>query len=228
MNLPKIDNSNLLEKAYSILKEKIIRREFKPNEKLSIPELAAQLGVSRTPVRDALNRLEMEGLIKTVSKVGTFVTAIEARDVLDIMDTRLMLEFWAVDKMPLLPEPEFVERTALLEGLLDRASVAFQKVPLESYLKLDFNLQFHAALIDFGDNRRNAALYRDMMNYHSLSAEYSLFTEEMVSTAMKQHYGIAELLKQRDFAGVKAAIRLHLEDSRDRLIRRIEEHGGQI
>ena len=228
MNLPKIDNSNLLEKVYTILKERIIRREFKPNQKLSLTELAIQLGVSRTPVRDALNRLEMDGLIKTVSKVGTFVTAIEIKDVLDIMDTRLMLEFWVVDKMPLLSEAEFADKTKQLEGFLDQASVSFQKMPLESYLKLDFNLQFHINLLQFDGNRRNLALYRDMMNYHSLSVEYSLFTGDMVSSAMKQHYAIVEHLKRRDFSGMKSAIRLHLEDSRERLIKRIQDHGGQI
>jgi len=228
MNLPKIDNSNLLEKAYTILKERIIRREFKPNQKLSITELATQLGVSRTPVRDALNRLEMDGLIKTVSKVGTYVRAIEIQDLLDIMDTRLMLEFWVVDKMPLLSETEFAGKTRQLEGILDQASVSFQKMPLESYLKQDFNLQFHIELIEFGSNRRNVALYRDMMNYHSLSAEYSLFTDDMVSSAMKQHYAIVESLRRRDFSEVKSAIRLHLEDSRERLIKRMQDHGGQI
>lgn len=228
MNLPKIDNSNLLEKVYTILKERIIRREFKPNQKLSLTELATQLGVSRTPVRDALNRLEMDGLIKTVSKVGTYVTAIEIQDLLDIMDTRLMLEFWVVDKMPLLSETEFAGKTRQLEGILDQASVSFQKMPLESYLKLDFNLQFHLELIEFDSNRRNVALYRDMMNYHSLSAEYSLFTDDMVSSAMKQHYAIVESLMRRDFSEVKSAIRLHLEDSRERLIKRMQDHGGQI
>ena len=228
MNLPKIDNSNLLEKAYTILKERIIRREFKPNQKLSLTELATQLGVSRTPVGRALNRLEMDGLIKTVSKVGTFVTAIEIQDVLNIMDTRLMLEFWVVDKMPLLSEAKFADKTKQLEEFLDQASVSFQKMPLESYLKLDFNLQFHIKLIQFDSNRRNVALYRDMMNYHSLSVEYSLFTGDMVSSAMKQHYAIVEHLKQRDFSEVKSAIRLHLEDSWERLIKRIQDHGGQI
>ena len=175
MNLPRIDNTNLLDKAYSILKERIIRRDFKPNQKLSIPELAMQLGVSRTPVRDALNRLEKDGLIKTVSKVGTFVAAIEIQDVLDVMDTRLMLEFWVIEKMPLLPESEFAERIKHLEEILDQASASFQKMPLESYLKLDYNLQFHIELIKFDNNKRNVALYKDMMNYHSLSAEYSLY-----------------------------------------------------
>ena len=148
MNLPKIDNSNLLEKAYLILKDRIIRREFKPNQKLSIPELAMQLGVSRTPVRDALNRLEMDGLIKTISKVGTFVTAIVIQDILDIMDTRLMLEFWAVEKLPMLTEIELTERTKKLEKILEQASASFKKLPLKSYLKLDSRIQSRSATLE--------------------------------------------------------------------------------
>ena len=96
MNLPRIDTSNLWDKTYVLLKDRILRRDFKPNEKLSIPDLAAQLGVSRTPIRDALNRLEKDGLVKTVSKVGTFINALEVREVVEIMDTRLMLDLWVV------------------------------------------------------------------------------------------------------------------------------------
>jgi DNA-binding GntR family transcriptional regulator len=228
MNLPKIDNANLLEKAYLILKDRIIRREFKPNQKLSVPELAIQLGVSRTPVRDALNRLEMDGLVKTVSKVGTFVTAIEIQDVLDIMDTRLMLEFWVIDKMQALPEAGLEERINKLDDILSQASASFQKMPLESYLKLDFNLQFHIGLIKSDSNNRNVSLYLGMMNYHALLAEQSLFTEEMVSSAMQQHHSIVEALKRRNFSEVKTAVKLHLDDSLERLIKRLRENGGQI
>ena len=92
MDLPKLDNTNLWDKTYVILKDRILKRDFQADEKLSIPELASQLGVSRTPIRDALNRLETEGLVKTISKVGTFVNAIDTEDFLNIMDTRLMLE----------------------------------------------------------------------------------------------------------------------------------------
>lgn len=226
--LPKIDNSNLWDKSYMILKDRIVRREFRPNQKLSIPELASQLGVSRTPIRDALNRLEMEGLVKTVSKVGTFVSAIEVDDVLDIIDTRLMLELWVVEKLSSQPRAEMAKKIQGLKDILDQASALIEQVPLDTFLKSNYNLQFHIAFIRLGDNKRNVDIYLALMNYHFLAVEHSLFTKEMVTSAIKQHQSIVEALTCGDFAKVRDSIRLHLKDSEDRLIQRLQANGGQI
>lgn len=228
MELPKLDNTNLWDKTYMILKERIVRREFQPNQKLSIPHLATQLGVSRTPIRDALNRLEMEGLVKTVSKVGTFVSAIEVEDVLDTIDTRLMLELWVVQKLPSLPKKELAEKIAKLKTLLDEASVAVEELSLEAYLKSNYNLQFHIEFIKMGNNKKNVDIYLAMMNYHFLAVEHSLFTKDMVVSAIDQHYSIVAALKRGDFAEVASSIRLHLDDSKERLIKRLKANGGQI
>jgi DNA-binding GntR family transcriptional regulator len=228
MDLPRLDNSNLLDKTYAILKDRIIRREFKPNQKLSIPELATQLGVSRTPVREALNRLEMDGLVKTVSKVGTFVSAIEIADLIDIIDSRLMLELWVADKLIALSKTELIKKIKRLEKILDQASISVDQLPLESYLNADYNLQFHIEFIRLGDNKKNVEIYLALMNYHSIAAERSLFTKEMVTIGIDQHYAIAEALKRGDCADAKAAIMLHLYDSKEHLIKRLQDNGGEL
>ncbi|XEQ94754.1 HTH-type transcriptional repressor GlaR [Sporomusa carbonis] len=228
MDLPKLDNTNLWDKTYMLLKDRITRRQFKPNQKLSIPELAKQLGVSRTPIRDALNRLEMDGLVKTVSKVGTFVCALEAEDILDIIDTRLMLELWVVEKLPLLSDAEYAEKVSRLESILEVASNSVKQIPLDSYLRTNYNLQFHMAFIELGGNKKNADIYLDMMNYHFLAAENDLFTKEMVTSALDQHYAIIKALKDKNFDNLKTAIKLHLEDSKERLIRQLHANGGKL
>jgi DNA-binding GntR family transcriptional regulator len=228
MNLPKLDNSNLWDKTYAILKDLIVRREFKPNEKLSIPDLSIKLGVSRTPIRDALTRLEMEGLVKTVSKVGTFVNSLEIADVLDIIDTRLMLEFWVVEKLPTLSEKEYLVKIKQLEDILEEAGNTVEKMPLGSFLKSDYNLRFHIEFIKMGNNQKNVDIYLAMMNYHYLAAENSLFTPEMVTSAIDQHKEILRALKSRNFEDLKAAIKLHLNDSKERLIDRLITGGGQL
>lgn len=228
MDLPKIDNSNLWDKTYMILKERIVRREFKPNQKLLIPELAVQLGVSRTPIRDALNRLEMDGLVKTVSKVGTFVCALEIEDILDIIDTRLMLELWVAEKIPSLSSAELADKIDKLEAILEQSTNSINQIPLGSYLRSDYNLLFHIEFINIGGNRRNTEIYLSMMNYHFLAAENDLFTKEMVTSAIDQHYAIIDALKERNTDALKAAIKLHLNDSRTRLINQLQANGGKL
>jgi DNA-binding GntR family transcriptional regulator len=228
MELPKLDNSNLWDKTYILLKERILRREFKPNQKLSIPDLAKQLGVSRTPIRDALNRLEMDGLVKTVSKVGTFVNALEIEDILDIIDTRLMLELWVVEKLTLLSAEEYAKEISRLENILQEASLSVAKIPLGSYLRTNYNLRFHMAFVELGGNKRNTEIYLSMMNYHFLAAENDLFTKEMVTSAVEQHYTILNALCKKDFETLKSAIKSHLDDSKERLIRQLQANGGKL
>jgi DNA-binding GntR family transcriptional regulator len=226
VNLPKIDNSNLWDKTYAILKERLIRREFKPNEKLSIPQLAETLGVSRTPIRDALNRLEMEGLVTTISKVGTFVKPIEVSDVLDIMDTRLMLEFWTVESIAALPRRELHDTLTKMEDILLQSSRLMDSSVFESYLQADFNLAFHLEFIKLGRNQKNIEIYQNLMNYRFVAMKSSLITKEMVVTAQEQHYAIIDSLKAGDASDIKKVVHLHMEDSKERLLHKIKSNGG--
>ncbi|NOU93126.1 GntR family transcriptional regulator [Paenibacillus sp. LMG 31456] len=229
VNLPKLDNSSLWDKTYAILKERLIRRDFKPNEKLSIPELAEKLGVSRTPIRDALNRLEMEGLVKTISKVGTFVKPIEVGDVLDIMDTRLMLEFWTVDKIASSPSTkELTQTLTKMDDILVHSSRLIDSSVFESYLQADFNLAFHLEFIKLGKNQKNIEIYQNLMNYRFVAMKSSLISKEMVVTAQDQHYSIINSLKGGDIGDIKKVIQLHMEDSKERLLNKLKTNGGII
>ncbi|MBP1763283.1 MAG: GntR family transcriptional regulator [Firmicutes bacterium] len=223
MNLPKIDTSNLLDKTYTILKDRIINRQFKPNQKLSIPDLCQQLGVSRTPVRDALNRLEQDGLVKTVPKVGTFVNAVEEEDVLDAIDTRLMLECWVVDKLASLSDAELTQLTQALAKILDDATALIETAPFETFLRSNYNLAFHMTLMRAGKNKRNEDLYLNLMHYHRLASQYSLITKNMAALALHQHYSIVKALQNKQFDAAKQAIRDHLDDSRQQLIKEMSE-----
>lgn len=228
MLLPKIDNSNLWDKTYTILKEQIIHRKFQPNEKLSIPDLAKQLGVSRTPIRDAINRLEMDGLVRTVSKVGTFVNAIDESIINDIMDTRLMLEFWVIDKIPFL-EPKQMESTLeKMEAILERKSQSISSEQFDSNYHADINLEFHLEFIRMGNNKKNIEIYQSMMNYRYVATKFSLISKEMVESALEQHYTIIDAVRSGKPRVMRDVIRLHLEDSKNGLLEKIKNNGGSI
>lgn len=228
MDLPKLDNSNLWDRTYTILKNKIIHREFEGNQKLLIPQLAEQLGVSRTPVRDALNRLEMDGLVTTVSKVGTFVNAITTIDITDIMDTRLMLEFWVVDKLASLPKEQLNHELQAMKDIVQQSQEELETLALSEYLLNDYNLAFHLKFMQLGGNNRNIAIYQSLMNYRFLAVKSSLITKEMVASAINQHLAIIEALHTGDVHHIKAVIKKHLDDSKEVLLNKITSNGGSI
>ena len=228
MELTKIDTSNLWDKTYNVLKHQIIRRYFTPNEKLSIPDLAEKLGVSRTPVRDALNRLEMEGLVKTVSKVGTFVVAINTQDIMDIMDTRLMLELWVIEK--LAQAEKIVLQTAItnMETILLRSSELIGADQVDDYLSADYNMAFHLEFMKIGQNQKNIDYYLKLMDYRYITMKSSIVSADMVRAAQVQHEEIIHAMKGGTVEEIRHVIRLHLEDSQKRLLKVISDHGGTI
>lgn len=228
MVLSKIDNSNLWDKTYAILKEQILRREFQPNEKLSINELAEQLGVSRTPIRDALNRLEMDGLVKTVSKVGTFVNAIDENMILDIMDTRLMLECWVIGKLPQLPKAQIGNALQRMEQILNRTAEDIRLEEFDSTRHADRNLEFHIEFIKLGNNLKNIEIYQALMNYRFLAVKSALISKDMVETALSQHYNIVEAVRAGDPELLREVIQVHMRYSKQRLLDKIKNNGGSI
>lgn len=83
-----IDIGNLKERAYKIIKDKIINCELPPGDLLIEKSLVDEIGTSRTPIREALNRLEQENLIKIIPRRGVFVSGISLKDISDIYEVR--------------------------------------------------------------------------------------------------------------------------------------------
>jgi len=83
--------------AFNILKEKILSGELKPGEKLIIRKISSSLGVSETPVREALKTLEAEGLLSSVPYVGFVITKLKPKELEDILTIRFNLEFLATE-----------------------------------------------------------------------------------------------------------------------------------
>lgn len=99
-----IRQPNLDEKAYHIIKDLVLNRNLAPGEKLNENELARALEISRTPIREALRRLEGEGLVEIVPRRGVFVTRIRMSDVVEIYDLRKLLEGFAARRAAELQE----------------------------------------------------------------------------------------------------------------------------
>ena len=107
--MPKTGNRDLKNHAYQIIKERLINCIYEPGSFINESQLAADLGLSRTPVREAINRLESEGLVKVMPKKGIFVSDIQLSDVLQIFQARIEIEPVALGMAaPHLPTEELL------------------------------------------------------------------------------------------------------------------------
>lgn len=138
---------SLTELVTNQLRQSIVEGEFEPDELLSEAKVAARLAVSRTPVREAFHRLELEGLLTSAPQRGTRVFTLDRKGLTDICEVRVSLECTALRLA--------VERNAeafahSLEQLVDKMTHARAGGDDKSYLNLD--TAFHQAFFDHADN----------------------------------------------------------------------------
>lgn len=226
--LPKVNTSNMWDQTFQILKDRILTRQFGPNSKLLIPDLAEQLGVSRTPIRDALNRLEVEGLVRTVSKVGTFVNPVQEDNVLDIMNSRAMIEYWSIEQMKDIPMEQRHETLRKMAETMQQAQNAVEQTDMDLYYQSNYDLDFHLQLVSLGGNRKNVEIYKSLMNFRFLNLGEPYLQREMVIQSVQQHHRILEALEASDVSKAKEAVKAHLDYSQLNILRVIEQNGGEI
>src|SRR4051794_39867501 len=147
-----IEHSDLTTKVYQWLKGRIMHHAFLPGDKLDVQQLADDLGVSRTPVKDAINRLTAEGLVVLRSRRGTYVATLAPSDVHDLLETRLMIETWAVGR---LTREMMAAAADEIRAVFDRSARIISGVDpahfdYPAYFALDLDL--HSAIVGLTGN----------------------------------------------------------------------------
>jgi GntR family transcriptional regulator, rspAB operon transcriptional repressor len=116
LNPSREDEEFLVDRAYEAIRGAIVRMELGPGSSVSEGSLSQQMGISRTPIREALKRLEDEGLVRIVPRRGAYVTDITAEDIVQIYQLREALECFAIGFVPRNSDPtELKEMVAGLE-----------------------------------------------------------------------------------------------------------------
>jgi DNA-binding GntR family transcriptional regulator len=197
--------TNLKEKAYRAIRENIISCAWLPGSLLNEKELAEILSVSRTPIREALNRLEQENLVKIVPQRGVFVSEITVKTISDVYQVREILEPFVVQLVTPKADP-----TALLRfhQLFNSCSVGEDEV----LPRLDD--EFHHFLIAVCDNdylvQMMQNIYAQNERIRVLSTRLPRRLEETVS----EHCEIIDAMLVRDADKAAHAMRVHIANSR--------------
>lgn len=218
--MTKIQTSLLTEQVYTILRTKIIDGEFSPGEKLDIHKLAEDFGVSRSPVKDAINQLVHDGLIEIIPRKGTYVTSIDLTSFLETIDARLMVEIWAAKQIiDRLSPGKLAEWKKLVERMDD--TLHTKPFSFEKYNKLD--MDFHHAIVTETKNQTIIQLFASFNNHIALSRIVRSTSLESTIKRHQDHWELYHALHDKDHQAFTKAITAHLKSLQEEATLTFEE-----
>ena len=189
------------------IRQRIIAGHYAPGQRISDKALTLELGASRTPVREALLRLQSEGLIVMRPQHGTFVFAASDGDVRDICDLRGIYEAGA---LRLGMQHDARALSAALKACLSSAAEALRQGDLAACERGD--RAFHEALIAHSGNAFLIDAYRLIADKVNVLRHRLPHTRERLATALKQHRQIAAQVARGDVAGASSALTAHVRN----------------
>ncbi|UUN28078.1 GntR family transcriptional regulator [Streptomyces sp. FIT100] len=193
------------DRVYTHIKQAVLDRRYEGGTLLTEGELAEAVGVSRTPVREALLKLEMEGLLKLYPKKGALVLAVSAQEIRDVVETRLLVEEFAVRQAVPAP-PALIAR---LEELLEEQRCRAAAGDLAEVAVTD--RCFHAEIVRHAGNQILAKLY-DQMRDRQLRMGVAVMQArpDRVAKNITEHAEILDRIRAGDADGAAACVRQHL------------------
>jgi DNA-binding GntR family transcriptional regulator len=210
--MQKIHSSNLSlgSQAYQEVRRIILEGQISPGEKLNEGELAKALGVSRTPIREAVNRLEKEGLVEIFPQRGAFVIQFTEKDVYELFLIRENLEGLAAR---LAAEKITPSSLAKLETCVEGFNEPFQKKDVQRYSRED--LKFHQTIVLLSEGRRLVKLVSLLLDHIRMFRLTTRGVPDRMKTSLEEHRGIIEALRVRNTEGAERRMRDHIRNVRD-------------
>jgi len=233
--LEQVATETLQEKVYIAIKDSIMRNDLLPGQRLSIDELARDLGVSPTPVREALTRLSMDGLVERARNKTALVAKITAEDVRQVYEVRKLLEPYAASlvakKLSTASNLEeslraIIEEAEEIQEILPSATKSLTSSQYETYLEIDLRLQ-EVILEALGDTLLGKVL--SSVGNHSLrirsfaEASVDLSKGKILYNVNREHLMIIRAILDVNLVEVQEIVRQHLNNAERRTLESIGE-----
>jgi DNA-binding GntR family transcriptional regulator len=180
----------LYEEVAELLRQRIFARELEPGSWIDELRIAEQLGISRTPLREALKVLAAEGLVTMKVRRGAYVTEVSEKDLRDVYHLLSLLES---DAARVVAQRASDEQLATLQA---------QQTALEAAIQdrdrfFEINEAFHLQLLDMSDNKWRSQMVADLRKVMKLNRHHSLFKSGRIEQSLAEHRQIVDALTQR-------------------------------
>jgi len=211
-------SSSLRSKVFTQIQSDILDGKYSPGDSLVETKLSEELGVSRTPVREAMRQLELEGLVQSIPNKGTLVKGVSPQDIKDIYTIRMRIEGlaarWAAEK---ITEEELLELQEALE--LEE----FYTVKNDSGHLLRFDSKFHDIIFNAS---KSPPLRNMLQNFHLYIQHARTISMESPNRAQKmldEHRAILRAIENKDADSAERLTTEHIKNARDNLLKLTEK-----
>lgn len=191
--------------VYDKLKRAVVHGELKPSSRIVETRVAEALGISRTPVREAIHKLEREGFIRQDPRGGFFVVGLTRADIEETFGIRSVLESYAARLAALKHRPEDLTP---LERKLEEYQAHMDRGDLASLPRI--NTEFHDLLYGLSRSLRLVRMISDLRDQIYRFRKAILSVEEMARTSNHDHREMLALIRKRDGEGVERIVRVHI------------------
>ena len=199
------DKHSLRWKVYHSLRHDILHGRYADGEFINETAIAKELGVSRTPVREAILQLEYEGLLHTVPNRGTFVNGIFEEELRDIYEIRLKIEGLVTKRATQKMTDEEMKE---MQHILELMEFYFQKKDVEHFIIQDE--QFHQLIYHISRSRTLKHILKDYHQYTERYRESSVMCTGRMQATLSEHKKIFEAMKNHDPNAAQIAMEEHV------------------
>ena len=187
------------------LRQQIFSRALQPGQWVDEQTLAAEFGISRTPLREALKVLAAEGLVTMKPRRGAYVTEVSSTDVAQVYHLMALLEADAAGQVAVKASPA---QRAELQALHDR----LEKQVRQRDAFFATNEAFHLKLLELAGNRWAAQMVQDLRKVMKLNRQLSLFKQGRLADSLAEHRAVMAAITAGDAAAASAAMRAHFNN----------------
>ncbi len=203
--------------AYSSIRQGLAAGRWAPGSHLRESELAAELGISRTPVREALRKLASEQLVSFEPHLGVRVPGWSNHDIEEIFALRVELESYAAGQAARHATPAQVAELRELAGQIEKAAFGG---PEPDYVRItELNNRFHALIVAAAANQRLVSLVVQLVEIPLVVRTFTRFDRQELARSVSHHYDLVEAIDGRNADWAVAVMRAHIHAGRQVMLR---------